>query len=70
MLVPCGSLSLSRMHTRARARAHTHTHTHTHKPCFVSGDQKGTESVVGGKKAGYQVMNYMVRCVQEVARHT
>ena len=41
MLVHVLSLSLS--HT------HTHTNKQTNKPCYVSGDQKGTESVVGEK---------------------
>jgi len=37
------------MLVHARARSLSLSFTHTHKPCYVSGDQKGTESVVEEK---------------------
>ena len=37
------------VHVHALSLSLSLSHTHTHKPCYVHGDQKGTESVVEEK---------------------
>jgi len=37
------------VHLHTRALSLTRARTHTNKPCYVSGDQKGTENVVEEK---------------------